>query len=143
MDAQDWSAVIVAICSIVAATVAVVALVIAKQQIYATNDISVQDAYLEYHRLCIQYPEFANPDYGRISTNPLSLERYYWFVLSMLICIERVLQTYKNTASWDQSIEDDFEIHEEFLRSERFALVLPNFDPSLRGRLSAFIAKRT
>jgi hypothetical protein len=56
----------------------------------------------------------------------------------MLICVERVLQTYKDTSSWENAICDDFEIHHDFICSTYFEPVIRNFDEPLRSRLMKF-----
>lgn len=140
MPVSDIADLAMAGSAIIAAAVAVIALFLAKAQIRAANEISVQDAYLEYHRLAIQYPDFANPDYEAIRRTPRLETQYMWFVLSMLVCVERVLLTYRSTESWEAAIGDDFEMHRAYLTSEAFEPLLGNFDDELRVRLVRFRA---
>lgn len=131
----------VAAASIVTACVATIGLILAWRQISVSREVAAQTAYEAYHHLAILHPALGA---GQIDFNSVAeedRERYRWFVLSMLLTVERILALFPNDRYWRAALEDDIRIHKTFISSESFASHLGSLDPSVIRLIQSVLNK--
>lgn len=135
---QDTAAVVTSASAVVAATIAVAALRIAKQQIQENKSLNAQDAYLQFHRFSFENPEFSKPKNSGIYRSKEDTIRYHWFVIHMLICIERIVIMFPSDESWRKAIKDDLNDHKNYICSKSFDQYLTNFSTEMQGIIAEF-----
>ena len=108
--------------------IALAALWLAHKQIRRTREIAAYDAYEAFHHFALQYPEFGTGVFDFATASELDRRRYEYFVMSVLLTIERVLQLFPNEASWKAAVTDDVETHLAFIVSPHFTPLRANLD---------------
>ena len=105
------------------AIAAVAALFLARHQIQASREVSALEAYEDYHKFAIEYPEFCiGPDPKSLPENERF--RYTYFVLYILMVGERIYITVPRHDSWTAAIEGDIRIHKKLISSTHFSQYL-------------------
>jgi hypothetical protein len=117
VSTADW---ISAVSNLIVAAAAAAALYIGWRQVTISREISALEAYEDYHRLCIEYPEFSDgADVDELSE--IDKKRYVSFVLFVMMTGERVYSLFPNDDSWCDSLRDDFRTHRHLLEHEVFS----------------------
>jgi len=107
--------------SVIVAAVAV-GLVLQQLQHLQRNSQELKDAeqrtaarqvYMSYSQAAIRYPEFARPDYTKI-TKPLEQVRYGFFVAHMLFAYDEILRVFDDP-EWKASFEYDLQQHKRYI----------------------------
>ena len=106
---------ITAISTAATALVAIVALIIAKQQLDSGRKISdesdAQESFREYLRVAIKYPDLAA---GRPQAQEES--RYRWFITYMLAALEKIQFSMEEDPEWQKTILETLSYHREYFR---------------------------
>jgi hypothetical protein len=102
---------------IVSAAVALVALFFIYRQVVhlqaSEQRTAARQVYLSYSEAAIRYPEFARPDYAKI-TKPLEQVRYGFFVAHMLFAYDEILKVFDDP-EWKASFKYDLQMHLPYL----------------------------
>ena len=106
--------------NITVALAAIAALFFARQQVRASREISALEAYEDYHKFAIEYPQFCTGPNPK-NLNDREVFRYIYFVLYILMVAERIFITVPKRESWIPSIEEDIRIHKKLISSEQFS----------------------
>jgi hypothetical protein len=111
-SAADWATVATAVIALLALGVAII-------QIKSTNKISRESAatklYDESLKLCLEFPKFANPDHNTFSAD--EYRSYRWFVASLLLSAEQILEVTKGDRAWRNSVKATLRRHSRYLAS--------------------------
>lgn len=119
--------------SLVTGLIAVVGLLLAAQQIHVSRELAAQTAYEAYHHLGLAHPTLATGNYDfQVAAND-DREKYRWFVLSMLLTVERVLALFPNDRHWKAALQDDILIHHKFIASTYFGPHWESLDPRVKA----------
>ena len=129
---------------ITSAWVGVIAILGVAWQAYAIrqnfSEQSARQVYMSYSESVLKYPEFTEPDLGRIKQDPVKYVQYKSFVAHMLFAYDEILDVY-DKPEWRRSFADDIKYHLPYLCND----VPPDFDQiyfgKLRGLLQAARAK--
>jgi len=117
--------------AVATAIVAIAGLFVAMRQIRSSREVEALNAYEKYHHLCLEYPEFGTGDFDWASAEPVERRRYFVFVLSVLLTIERILVLFPRDRVWRAAFLDDLDCHERFLRSDEFVMYQPAIDKAV------------
>jgi hypothetical protein len=74
---------------------------------------AARQVYMSYSDASMKYPQFASPDYTRI-TDPLEKTRYAFFVAHMLYAYDEMLKVFDDT-EWMASFEYDLKLHMPYI----------------------------
>jgi hypothetical protein len=102
--------------------VAAYALFIARNQIRVSREMEAINAYEKHHHLVIEFPQFVS-NFKFDNCNAKESVQYEYFVMSMLLTIERILSLFPHDDAWRAALIDDVRRHQSFFCSERFTQV--------------------
>lgn len=74
---------------------------------------AARQVYLSYSEAAIRYPEFAKPDYAKI-TKPVEQVRYGFFVAHMLFAYDEILKVFEDP-EWIASFKYDLQLHMPYI----------------------------
>ncbi|CAN0481388.1 unnamed protein product, partial [Phaeothamnion confervicola] len=104
----------------VTALAAFCGLLIAWRQIGVSRQVAAQNAYEAYHHVVIASPQLGRGTFDFSRAKGDDRERYRWFVLSMLLTVERILTLFPKDKQWAVALEQDIILHHRFIESEWF-----------------------
>ena len=79
------------------------------------------NAYSEYLKLTLQFPQFANPDSFSIESDRKLYSHYRWFIANMLFYFEEVLLANDKDKNWGEAITSQIKIHHwHFTKGQRY-----------------------
>jgi hypothetical protein len=107
--------------SVIVAAIAVALVSLQLQQLQHNSEAlkeaeqraAARQVYMSYSEAAIRYPEFAKPDYAKI-TKPLEQVRYGFFVAHMLFAYDEILKVFDDP-EWKLSFEYDLQQHKRYL----------------------------
>ena len=117
--------------SIAATSIALAGVIMAMRQLRISREMRAQDAYEAYHHLGLQYPELGTGLLDSARASELDRRRYVWFVLSMLLTVERILTLFPRDRHWRSALEDDIRTHAKLIGSTEFAPHRESLDPKV------------
>jgi hypothetical protein len=96
------------------------------------REATAQQIYLNYVRVALDNPQFAQPDYDRIKAgDEQDKTRYRWFVSLMMFACDEVLENI-DSDEWRRSCGYDLSMHVRFLCENADARFLSQFSPRMR-----------
>jgi hypothetical protein len=91
------------------------------------REATAQQIYLNYVRVALDYPQFAQPDYPRIKAgDEQDQTRYRWFVYLLMSACDEILENVDSSA-WRNSCAYDLRSHLGFLCDKADARFLSQF----------------
>ena len=99
---------------------ALIGFIFALRQIRVSREIAAQDAYEAYHHFGFQYPHLSSGGFDFAAANRDDRNQYHWFVMSMLLTVEKIITLFPNDKAWRNAVEDDIAHHIEYLESNHF-----------------------
>ena len=110
--------------TVATAIIAAAALYIAKTQVAQTRAIARESTatnlYNNCLELCLQYPKLAEPQlsggFVKLVSDPNQGACYGWFVASLLLSCEEILEVTNNDNQWRASVSSTLDGHAEYFR---------------------------
>lgn len=127
--------------STVATAVAIVGVIMAMRQIQISREMRAQDAYETYHHLGLQHADLGTGLMDPQSATEADRRRYTWFVLSMLLTVERILTLFPNDKHWRAALDDDIITHAKLISSPEFAPHRASLDPKVVKLIDGVLAR--
>ncbi len=106
---------------------AVIALFVAGKQIRVARETEAINAYEKYHHVSLEYPRLAN-GFDHAASTPEEYTQYEFYVMCMLLTIERVMTLFPDDREWSAAFLDDVRRHQKFFCSNRFAQHIDSLD---------------
>jgi hypothetical protein len=105
------------------------------------REATAQQIYLNYVRVGLDYPQFAQPDYDQIKAGgEQDLTRYRWFVSLMMFACDEVLENI-DSDEWRRSCGYDLRTHVHFLCENADARFLSQFSPRMGALVTAAVSE--
>ena len=115
----------------VTALAAIIALLFGIVQVMAaradTREATAKAIWMEYYRLCILYPNYANPELSKLDFKKQELDGdrqkffdYQWFVSFMLLACDEVIRLHGGGPDWEEFVENNVGYHREYIKSPAF-----------------------
>lgn len=120
---------------------AVVGLLVALRQLRASREMNAQTAYEEYHHLVLQHSEIGVGLFNYDTASDIEKHKYRWFILSMLLTVERILTLFPRDKNWRSALEQDIVIHAPFLMSPAFAVHRESLDSRVCKLIDSVLAR--
>jgi len=112
------------------------------QQIRASRtdsrEATATQTWMEYYLRCIDYPDYACPDFDKLKRHEDNREfyKYEWFVSFMLLACDQVIRLPKGGPNWEQFVRNNVSYHSDYLKSKYFKEgYSPPFSPKLISKV--------